>query len=137
VDVEGPSPSTTFFEEASLAGGECMNPKVDGYLRKNKKWADELKELRRIILDCPLTEEIKWRTPCYTFQDSNVVMIGAFKESAALSFMKGALLKDARGILDKPGQNTQSPGRQRAYLLYFSAAKQSKTRESRVEKCEE
>ena len=30
-----------------------------------------------------------------------------------------------------------TPGRQRAYILYFSAPKQSKTRESRVEKCKE
>ena len=182
-----------------------MNPKVDGYLRKNKRWGDELKELRRIILDCLLIEEIKWRVPCYTFENSNVVMLGALKECAVLSFVKGALLKDARGILVKPGDNTQSarvirfnnvreitemepvlkayvheaievekaglkvdfkakrelvfpeevekkfdempalktafraltPGRQRAYLLYFSAAKQFKTRESRVEKCKQ
>lgn len=180
-----------------------MNPKVDGYLRKNKKWRDELEILRRIILDSALTEEVKWRVPCYTFQNSNVVILGAFKEYCALTFVKGVLLKDARGILSKPGENTQAarvirfkqvrevaeiepilkayideairvekaglkiklkkiternipeelqnkldenpslktafaaltPGRQRAYLLYFSAAKQSKTRESRVEKC--
>ena len=173
------------------------------YLRKAKKWQGELKELRRIILDSELTEEVKWRVPCYTFQNSNIVILGAFKEYCVLTFVKGALLKDAHGILSKPGENTQSarlirfihvrdivklqpilkayideaievekaglkvifkkiterkvpeelqkkldeipafkaafhaltPGRQRAYLLYFSAAKQSKTRESRVEKC--
>ena len=179
-----------------------MNPKVDGYLRKVKKWQEELKELRRIILDCQLNEEVKWRHPCYTFQGKNIVLIHGFKEYCALLFMKGALLKDAKGILVPPGENTQAgrqirftnvreivemestlrayiheavevensglkvrlkktaeftipeelkkklgeipalkiafdaltPGRQRAYVLYFSEAKQSKTRESRVEK---
>jgi uncharacterized protein YdeI (YjbR/CyaY-like superfamily) len=177
-----------------------MSPKVDGYLRKAKKWQEELKALRRIILDCQLTEEVKWRHPCYTLQGKNIVLINGFKEYCALLFMKGALLKDAKGILLAPGENTQSgrlirftnvreivemepvlkayiyeamevekaglkvkkrtqftipeefrnkldeipplktafdaltPGRQRAYILYFSAAKQSKTRESRVEK---
>src|SRR5437870_303444 len=179
-----------------------MNPKVDGYLRKSKKWQEELQKLRMIILDCGLTEEVKWRVPCYTFQESNIVLIGRFKECCVLSFVKGALLNDGNDILVKPGENTQAgrvirftnvqqivemepilkayideaievekagmkvnfkknpepvpeelqnkldeipalktafaaltPGRQRAYILYFSAAKQSKTRESRVEKC--
>ncbi|HEY1922082.1 MAG TPA: DUF1801 domain-containing protein, partial [Tepidisphaeraceae bacterium] len=76
-----------------------MNPMVDGYLRKNKKWQQELQELRRIILDSPLTEEVKWRHPCYTFQDSNVIILGGFKEYCAISFVKGALLKDAKGVL--------------------------------------
>ena len=180
-----------------------MNPKVDVYLRKSKTWQEEIKKLRTIILGCPLTEELKWGKPCYTFQNSNVVIIIPLKESCALMFAKGALLKDANGILTKPGEHTQAgrwikftsvrhiagmktvlkayldeatevekaglkvnykktseftmpeefknklkevpalktafkaltPGRQRAYLLYFSAAKQSKTRETRVEKC--
>jgi uncharacterized protein YdeI (YjbR/CyaY-like superfamily) len=180
-----------------------MNPRVDAYLKKSKKWQEEIRKLRKIILDCPLTEELKWGKPCYAFQKSNVVIIIPLKESCALMFSKGALLKDAHGILIKPGENTQAgrwikfthvreivgletilkayideaieaekaglkvnykktsefvipdefknklgeipalktafnaltPGRQRAYLLYFSAAKQSKTRESRVEKC--
>lgn len=180
-----------------------MNPQVDGFIRKNKQWREELAELRRIILGCQLTEEVKWRVPCYTLQGKNVVFLGAFKESCVLSFVKGALLKDTKGLLVKPGENTQAarairftnvqdivdlaptltayigeaievekaglkvamkktadfalpgefrrkldelpalkaafnaltPGRQRAYLLHFSAAKQSKTRESRVEKC--
>ena len=180
-----------------------MTPQVDGYVRKNKKWEKELQKLRAIVLACPLTEEIKWRVPVYTSEERNVVFLGAFKEYCALSFIKGALLKDPRGILKKPGENTQSsrlvrftnvqqivelepvlkryiheaiavekaglnvkkkkpsdydipealqstfdqlpalkaafaaltPGRQRAYLLHFSAAKQSKTRASRVEKC--
>jgi uncharacterized protein YdeI (YjbR/CyaY-like superfamily) len=74
-----------------------MNPKVDGYLRKSKKWQKELAKLRTIILDCQLTEELKWGTPCYTFQESNVVLIHVFKEYCALLFFKGALLKDAKG----------------------------------------
>ena len=180
-----------------------MNPKVDGYVRKSKEWQEELQKLRTIILDCQLTEEVKWRVPCYTFQGSNVLFIGRFKESCVLSFVKGVLLKDAKGILIQQTENSQSvrvirftnvqqivelapvlkayineaieaekaglkvslkktsefkipeefqskldevpalkkafgaltPGRQRAYLLYFSGAKQSKTRASRVEKC--
>lgn len=179
------------------------NPKVDGYLRKSKQWQEELRKLRTIILDCALTEEVKWRVPCYTFAGHNVLFIGRFKESCVLSFVKGVLLKDPKGILIQQAENSQSvrvirftnaqqivelepvlkayineaievekaglkvalkkvsdfiipqelgakfdeipglktafaaltPGRQRAYILYFSAAKQSKTRESRVEKC--
>ena len=179
-----------------------MNPKVDGYLRKAKKWQEELEKLRMIILDCQLTEELKWGKPCYTFQKSNIVILQGFKEFCALLFAKGALLNDPNSILEKPGENTQAarripftnvreivemetilkayiyeaievekaglkvnfkkttefiipeefqnrldeipalktafdaltPGRQRAYILYFSAPKQSKTRESRVEK---
>ena len=88
-----------------------MNPKVDGYLKKSKKWQEEFEKLRMIILDCQLTEEMKWRVPCYTFQKSNIVLIHAFKEYCALLFFKGALLNDANGILKKPGQNTQA-GRQ-------------------------
>jgi uncharacterized protein YdeI (YjbR/CyaY-like superfamily) len=180
-----------------------MNPKVDGYIRKNKQWQAELKELRRIVLDYGLTEEVKWKHPCYTFQNSNIVLIHEFKEYCALLFLKGALLKDDSGILIQQTKNTQAarqirfthvdeifemepllkayiqeaidvekaglkvdfkktsefnmpeefqhkldenpalktafealtPGRQRGYLLYFSGAKQSKTREARVEKC--
>jgi uncharacterized protein YdeI (YjbR/CyaY-like superfamily) len=176
------------------------NPKVDGYLRKVKKWQKEFKKLRRIILDCQLTEELKWGKPCYTFQKSNIVVIQGFKEFCALLFCKGALLSDPNGILKKFGwqaarripftsfreiveiepvlkayiheavaaekaglevefkknpepipeelQNrldenpalktafhALTPGRQRGYILYFSAAKQSKTRTSRIEKC--
>src|SRR5258708_11171015 len=85
-----------------------MNPKVDGYLRKAKKWQEELEKLRMIILDCQLTEELKWSKPCYTFQKSNIVIIIPLKEHCALMFCKGALLKDANGILIKPGENTQA-----------------------------
>jgi uncharacterized protein YdeI (YjbR/CyaY-like superfamily) len=179
-----------------------MNPKVDVYLSKAKKWQEELEKLRMIILDCALTEELKWGLPCYTFQKSNIVLIQVFKEYCALLFFKGALLNDAKSIMFKIGKNTQAgrqirftncreiaemetilkayiyeaievekaglkvnfkkttefiipeefqnkldeipaintafdaltPGRQRAYILYFSEPKQSKTRESRVEK---
>jgi uncharacterized protein YdeI (YjbR/CyaY-like superfamily) len=177
-----------------------INPKVDGYLRKAKKWQEEAEKLRMIILDCGLTEELKWGKPCYTFQQSNIVIIQGFKEFCALLFCKGALLNDPNGILKKFGwqaarripftnvreivemepilkayiceaieaekaglkvnykknpepipeelQNkldeiptlkaafdALTPGRQRGYVLYFSAPKQSKTRQSRVEKC--
>jgi uncharacterized protein YdeI (YjbR/CyaY-like superfamily) len=180
-----------------------MNPKVDFYFSKAKKWQEEFEKLRMIILDCQLTEELKWGCPCYTFQKSNIVLIHGFKEYCALLFFKGALLNDANGILIQQTENVQAarqirftnvreivklepilkayiheaievekaglkvnykkatefsipdefqnkldenpaletafyaltPGRQRAYLLYFSAPKQSKTREARVEKC--
>jgi uncharacterized protein YdeI (YjbR/CyaY-like superfamily) len=185
-----------------MRGGK-MDRKVDVVLRKSKRWQGELQQLRRILLDCGLTEALKWRQPCYTYQDSNVVIMGGFKEYCALSFFKGALLKDPKGILIQPGENTQSarmirfthvreiaemepilksyvheaiaveeaglkvefkkitefaipeelqarldesralktafdaltPGRRRAYIMHFSAAKQSKTRESRIDKC--
>jgi uncharacterized protein YdeI (YjbR/CyaY-like superfamily) len=180
-----------------------MNPKVDGFLRKAKKWRDEFEKLRMVCLDCGLTEELKWGKPCYTYQKSNIVLIHGFKEYCALLFLKGALLKDANGVLIQQTKNVQAarqirftdvreivkterilkayikeaieaekagvevsykktsefaipeefqnrldespalktafdaltPGRQRGYILYFSAAKQSKTRESRIEKC--
>jgi len=173
-----------------------MNPKVDFYFRKSKKWQEELEKLRNVVLDCGLTEELKWGVPCYTFQKSNIVLIHAFKEYCALLFFKGALLNDPNGILIQQTKNVQAgrqirftnvreivrmkpilkayiyeaievekaglkvnfkkitefklpeefqnkldeipaltPGRQRAYILYFSAPKQSKTRASRVEKC--
>jgi len=179
-----------------------MNPKVAFYFSKAKKWQEELEQLRLIVLDCGLTEELKWGVPCYAIGKSNIVLIHAFKEYCALLFFKGALLNDAHRILIQQTKNVQAarqirftnvreivkmkpiikayvyeaievdkaglkvelkkasefsvpdefqnkldkipamktafkkltPGRQRAYLLYFSAAKQSKTRESRVEK---
>ena len=85
-----------------------INPKVDEYLEKNRKWQEELRALRRIVLDCQLAEEFKWRQPCYTFQDSNVLILGAFKDYCAMTFFKGSLLKDADGILEKPGENTRA-----------------------------
>src|SRR6266704_6385400 len=80
-----------------------LNPKVDGYLRRAKKWQKEMEKLRRISLACGLTEEFKCGKPCYTFQKSNIVIIQGFKEFCALLFCKGALLNDPNGILKKFG----------------------------------
>src|SRR5262249_14782035 len=85
-----------------------MNPKIDGYLRKAKKWQEEMERLRTIILDCQLTEELKWGKPCYTFQKSNIVLIHGFKDYCALLFFKGALLKDAKGILVQQTEHVQA-----------------------------
>jgi len=178
------------------------HPNVDSYFSKLTHWQEVLEKLRNILLDAQLTEELKWRKPCYTFQNSNIVILGGFKEYCALSFFKGSLLKDPSNLLVAPGENSQSvrmikftsvaqidqitpilkkylneaiavekaglkvvlkdntklrfseefqrklnqypllktafdgltPGRQRAYNLHFSAAKQAKTREARIEK---
>src|SRR5438093_12055712 len=85
-----------------------MNPKVDQYLRKAEKWQAEMKKLRRIILDCALTEELKWGKPCYTFQNSNVVIIQGFIHYCALLFCKGAWLKDANDIVIQQTKNVQA-----------------------------
>ena len=179
-----------------------MNPEVDFFFKKAKKWQQEFETLRTLVLDFGLTEELKWGCPCYRFQKKNIVLIHGFKEYCALLFFKGALLKDAKGILIQQTKNVQAarqirfssvqeivklktilkayireaievekaglkvklketaefgipeefqsklaasralktafarltPGRQRAYILYFSAPKQSKTREERVKK---
>ncbi|WP_102706615.1 YdeI/OmpD-associated family protein [Terribacillus saccharophilus] len=178
------------------------NPKVDEFLSQAKQWKDEFISLRNIILDCELTEDFKWKHPCYTLEGKNIVLIHGFKEYCALLFHKGALLKDANGVLIQQTENVQAarqlrfksvkeidemkttikayiqeaieiekaglkvdlkehteyiipeelhnkfeetpalktafealtPGRQRAYIFYFSQAKQSKTREARIEK---
>jgi len=180
-----------------------MNPKVDAFLKSAERWQEELKQLRTLLLDCELTEELKWGKPCYTYQGGSVVIIQPFKAYCALLFFKGALLADPAGILVKTGPNTEAgrqirftdvqeivakeaivkayvqaaiavekaglkvpikkaselkipeefqtklkerpalktafnaltPGRQRSYIFYFSAPKQSKTREARIEKC--
>ena len=179
-----------------------MNSKVDWFFNNPTNWQDEYLELRKLVLACELTEELKWGCPCYTLNKNNVVLIHGFKDYCALLFMKGALLKDAKGILIQQTENVQdrrqlrftslseikklqnvikefileaieieksglkfefkktaefkmpqefqtvldntpelqyafnalTPGRQRGYLLYFSAAKQAKTREARIEK---
>lgn len=85
-----------------------MNPKVDFYFTKAKQWQEELAQLRPIVLDCGLTEELKWGVPCYMFQKSNIVLIHVFKEYCALLFFKGALLKDAKGILIQQTDNVQA-----------------------------
>ncbi|MGA2545565.1 MAG: DUF1801 domain-containing protein, partial [Rectinemataceae bacterium] len=85
-----------------------MNPKVDAFLAKEKKWQEEFKKLRQIILDCQLTEELKWGQPCYALDGNNIVLMHGFKEYCALLFMKGALLKDAKGVLIQQTENVQS-----------------------------
>jgi uncharacterized protein YdeI (YjbR/CyaY-like superfamily) len=84
------------------------NPKVDFYFNKAKKWQQELEQLRMIVLDCGLTEELKWGCPCYTFQDSNIVLIHDFKEYCALLFFKGALLNNNDGLLIQQSENVQA-----------------------------
>ena len=96
-----------------------MNPKVDTYLSKASKWQEEMELLRKIVLDCHLTEELKWGVPCYLNQKSNIVLIHAFKEYCALLFMKGALLQDTSGILVQQTENVQG-GRQ----IRFTSSKQ-------------
>lgn len=180
-----------------------MNPKVDFYFIKNSKWQKEIEALREIVRDCKLKEELKWGCPCYTVNESNIVLIHVFKHYCAFLFFKGVLFKDPKGILVQQTENIQTarqirfttikeivkmkailkayikeaieiekaglkvplkktkefamaeefenklneipalkkafyaltPGRQRGYLLYFSQAKQSATREARVKKC--
>ncbi|RFZ94115.1 hypothetical protein D0C36_00725 [Mucilaginibacter conchicola] len=85
-----------------------MNPKVDFYFEKDKAWKQEVNKLRSIILDCGLTEELKWGQPCYVLNDANIVLIHDFKEYCALLFFKGALLNDANGILIQQTKNVQS-----------------------------
>jgi uncharacterized protein YdeI (YjbR/CyaY-like superfamily) len=84
------------------------NPKVDWYFNNEKKWHEEISQLRKIMLDCPLTEELKWGVPCYTFQKNNIVLIHTFKAYCAILFHKGVLLKDPEGILIQQTENVQS-----------------------------
>ncbi|MBX3179282.1 MAG: YdeI/OmpD-associated family protein [Candidatus Hydrogenedentes bacterium] len=98
------------------------NPKVDDYLDngcgrcplggtpqcKVHQWTDELVRLRAILLECGLAEERKWGAPCYTWENNNVAMLGALKESCTLGFFKGSLLDDPAGILEKPGENSRA-----------------------------
>lgn len=107
-----------------------MNLKIDNYLAegcgrcplggtpdcKVHRWSDELRQLRMLVLDCGLTEELKWGVPCYTFQHNNIAIVSAFKEYCALSFFKGALLNDTNGILYKPGEHSQA-----ARLIKFTS----------------
>jgi uncharacterized protein YdeI (YjbR/CyaY-like superfamily) len=85
-----------------------MNPKVDFFFSKAKKWQEEFEKLRTVILGCGLTEQLRWGKPCYTFQKSNVVLIHGFKEYCALLFFKGALLKDPKGVLIQQTENVQA-----------------------------
>lgn len=83
------------------------NPIVDDYIDKAKKWQAEMQLLRMILLDCKLSEDLKWAKPCYIFEGANIVIVQGFKESIALMFFKGVLLKDTKGILEKPGENSE------------------------------
>src|SRR5436309_15660377 len=85
-----------------------MDLNVDGFFSKAKKWREELEKLRMVCLECELTEELKWGKPCYTYQKSNIVLIHGFKDYCALLFMKGTLLKDAKGILIQQTENVQA-----------------------------
>ena len=85
-----------------------MNPKVDWFFDKATKWQEAYAELRTLVLDCGLTEELKWGCPCYTFEGGNVVLIHGFKDYCALLFMKGALLNDPAGILVQQTENVQA-----------------------------
>ncbi|WP_419393965.1 YdeI/OmpD-associated family protein [Cytobacillus praedii] len=84
------------------------NRKVDGFLRKAKKWKEEYEALRNFVLDCEVTEDIKWMHPCYMYENKNIVLIHGFKEYCALLFHKGALLKDTHGILIQQTENVQA-----------------------------
>src|SRR6201746_2966802 len=103
-----------------------MNPQVDFYFNKAKKWQEEINKLRTIVLDCDLTEELKWGCPCYTFQKSNIVLIHAFKEYCALLFFKGALMKDPKKILIQQTENVQS-ARQMRFTNITEITKLEKT----------
>jgi uncharacterized protein YdeI (YjbR/CyaY-like superfamily) len=81
-----------------------MNPKVDIFLKKARKWQEESEKLRAILLEFPLTEELKWGQPCYTFRGKNVALIGGFKDYCSLAFFKGALLPDPHRVLVAPGK---------------------------------
>jgi uncharacterized protein YdeI (YjbR/CyaY-like superfamily) len=85
-----------------------MNPKVDFFFNKPTKWQTEIGKLRKIALECGLTEELKWGCPCYTFQKNNIVLIHVFKEYCAYLFFKGVLLQDSQGILIQQTKNVQS-----------------------------
>ena len=107
-----------------------MNQKVNNYIGQLKTWQEAIKSLRMIVLEFPLTEDLKWGKPCYSYKNTNIIIIHAFKEYCGLMFFKGSLLKNVKGLLVKPGENTQG-GR---LLKFFTAAKQSETRISRIEK---
>lgn len=86
--------------------------------RSALKWRKELAALKAIVRGCGLTETVKWYQPCYTHEGKNVVIVGAFKDNCALLFFKGALMKDPRRLLVKPGENSQSA----RFIRFTSAA---------------
>jgi len=85
-----------------------MNPAVDFFFTKTTNWQQEFEQLRMLVLECGLTEELKWGQPCYTLQGNNIVLIHGFKGYCALLFFKGALLNDAKGILIQQTENVQA-----------------------------
>lgn len=102
-----------------------MNPKVGFYFEKNEKWQQEIKKLRSIILDCGLTEELKWGCPCYLYEKSNIVLIHVFKEYCAVLFFKGALLSNADGLLVQQTKNVQA-ARQARFTSFTEITKAAK-----------
>ena len=87
----------------------CMRCELGGTrMCKVNNWRDELILLREIVNECGLTEEVKWGVPCYTINSKNVLLVSAFKDCCAISFFKGALIKDLKSILVKPGPNSQA-----------------------------
>ncbi|MCB0795909.1 MAG: YdeI/OmpD-associated family protein [Flavobacteriales bacterium] len=86
----------------------ATDPRVEAHLAKARSWKQELLALRRIALEAGLTEELKWYQPCYTHAGGNVLILGSFKDFCTMSFFKGVLLKDPKGLLVSPGPNTRS-----------------------------
>lgn len=82
--------------------------RLDRYFRHTGDWRAEKQRLRAILLDFPLTEELKWRQPCYTFQGANVVILGGFRHTVDLGFFKGSLLANPHGLLVPPGPHSQA-----------------------------
>jgi uncharacterized protein YdeI (YjbR/CyaY-like superfamily) len=85
-----------------------MNPLVSQVHGKAAQWSAEYAALRRLCLASGLNEELKWGQACYDLGGSNVVLIHGFKNYCALLFMKGALLKDRKGILVQQTKNVQA-----------------------------
>ena len=102
-----------------------MNPNVNWFFSKTTQWQEEYEALRMLILDCGLTEELKWGCPCYTFQNTNIVLIHGFKEYCALLFHKGALLNDSNGILIQQTENVQA-----ARQIRFTSVEEIRTLET-------
>jgi len=101
-----------------------INPEVDAYTGNLKQWREETEQLRAVLLDCALTEELKWGKPCYTSEGKNIVIIQPFKDYFALLFFKGVLLKDPDHILVKTGPNTEV-GRQVRFANVAEIIKQA------------
>ena len=98
------------FTPGSLIGVD-MNPMVDAYIRRSRKWPKEMSEMRSTLLNCGLNEDIKWGKPCYSHSGGNIVILQEMKEFLALMFFKGALLNDSDGVLKEQGPNSRSARR--------------------------